>query len=128
MVRSVQPELARKTWRTLEPIHGLIYFAPEATEAYAALGVTGRSGYFASRSAPMGAVPADVVIATFWTTAHGVAALSPRKGAKAIFVQGYETSPGQENPAIDAVWRLRLHKIVISNWLVAWAKEHQVAA
>jgi|SRR5438874_3036392 len=66
---------------------------------------------------------ADVVIATFWTTAHGVAALSPRKGAKAIFVQGYETSPGQENPAIDAVWRLPLHKIVISNWLVAWAKE-----
>ncbi|HWM41972.1 MAG TPA: glycosyltransferase family 4 protein [Burkholderiales bacterium] len=66
---------------------------------------------------------ADVVIATFWTTAHAVAALSPRKGAKAIFVQGYETSPGQENPAIDAVWRLPLRKIVISNWLVAYAKE-----
>ena len=58
--------LARKMWRTLEPYHGLVYFAPEATDAYAALGVTGRDGYFASRSAPMGAVPAEVVIATFF--------------------------------------------------------------
>jgi hypothetical protein len=53
-------------WRTLEPYHGLIYFAPEATAAYEALGVTGFDGYFASRAAPMGAVPAEVVIATFF--------------------------------------------------------------
>jgi hypothetical protein len=59
-------QLARKMWRTLEPYHGLIYFAPEATAAYEALGVTGVNGYFASRAAPMGAVPADVVIATFF--------------------------------------------------------------
>ncbi|HWF16525.1 MAG TPA: hypothetical protein VG244_10130 [Acidimicrobiales bacterium] len=58
--------LARKTWRTLEPLHGMIYFVPEAAEAYARLGVTGRAGYFASRAAPMGAVSADVVIATFF--------------------------------------------------------------
>jgi hypothetical protein len=58
--------MARKMWRTLEPYHGLIYFAPEATSAYEALGVTGFSGYFASRAAPMGAVPAEVVIATFF--------------------------------------------------------------
>ncbi|MEY2399733.1 MAG: hypothetical protein QOJ00_2907 [Actinomycetota bacterium] len=69
---TVSPLTARKTWRTLEPIHGLIYFAPEATDAYAALGVTGRSGYFASRSAPMGAVPADVVIATFFNFEPGL--------------------------------------------------------
>ena len=47
---------ARKTWRTLEPLHGMVYFVPEAAEAYARLGITGRSGYFASRAAPMGAV------------------------------------------------------------------------
>jgi hypothetical protein len=58
--------LAHKTWRTLEPLHGMIYFVPEAAEAYARLGVTGRAGYFASRAAPMGAVTADVVIATFF--------------------------------------------------------------
>jgi hypothetical protein len=58
--------LARKTWRTVEPLHGMIYFVPEAADAYAALGVTGRNGYFASRAAPMGAVSAEVVISTFF--------------------------------------------------------------
>lgn len=58
--------MARKMWRTLEPYHGLIYFAPEATAAYEALGVPGFDGYFASRAAPMGAVPAEVVMATFF--------------------------------------------------------------
>jgi hypothetical protein len=59
-------QLARKLSRSLEPYHGIIYFLPEATEAYARLGVTGRDGYFASRSAPMGAVTPGVVIATFF--------------------------------------------------------------
>ena len=58
--------LARKTWRTLEPLHGMVYFVPEAAEAYARLGITGRAGYFASRAAPMGAVTADVVVSTFF--------------------------------------------------------------
>ena len=57
---------ARKTWRTLEPLHGMVYFVPEAAEAYERLGITGRAGYFASRSAPMGAVTADVVVSTFF--------------------------------------------------------------
>ena len=35
----MDPLLARKTWRTLEPIHGLIYFAPEADECYARIGL-----------------------------------------------------------------------------------------
>jgi hypothetical protein len=59
--------VARRPWRALEPVHGMIYFAPEAREAYAALGLAHhRTGYFASRSAPMGPVPTDVVIATFF--------------------------------------------------------------
>ena len=57
---------ARKTWRTVEPLHGMIYFVPEAAEAYGRLGITGRDGYFASRSAPMGAVSAAVVVSTFF--------------------------------------------------------------
>jgi len=65
-VSTVGPVVARKTWRTLEPIHGLIYFAPEAAERYAALGINARAGYFASRAAAMGPVPAEVVIATFF--------------------------------------------------------------
>ncbi|MDX3193009.1 hypothetical protein PV458_31775 [Streptomyces sp. MN03-5084-2B] len=59
-------EAARRTWRLIEPYHGMIYFAPEAAAAYAELGVTGRAGYFASRSAALGAVPAPVVVATFY--------------------------------------------------------------
>ena len=59
-------QLARKMSRSLEPYHGIIYFLPEAAEAYAKLGVTGRDGYFASRSAPLGAATPGVVIATFF--------------------------------------------------------------
>jgi helix-turn-helix protein len=47
-------------------VHRLVYFVPEAAEEYAALGVKGAGGYFGSRAAPMGAVPDEVVIATFY--------------------------------------------------------------
>ena len=59
-------ELARKMHRTLEVYHGIVYFAPEPAARYEALGLGGRSGYFASRSAAMGAVDAEVVVATFF--------------------------------------------------------------
>ncbi len=62
----VSPLTARKTWRTVEPLHSMVYFAPEAPESYAGLGIRNEAGYFASRSAPMGAVGADTVIATFY--------------------------------------------------------------
>jgi len=63
----MDPAVARKMWRTLEPIHGMIYFVPEATAAYADAGIDDiRAGYFASRAAPMGAVSAETVIATFF--------------------------------------------------------------
>jgi len=63
----MDPVIARKTWRTLEPIHGAIYFAAQAREEYAAVGIDDQmTGYFASRSAPMGPVPAEVVMASFF--------------------------------------------------------------
>jgi hypothetical protein len=63
----MDPIIGRKTWRTLEPYHGAIYFVPEAREEYASIGITDRmAGYFASRSAAMGAVSAEVVTATFF--------------------------------------------------------------
>jgi len=62
----ISPTTARKTWRTVEPVHGMIYFAPESANAYAGLGLKTEAGYFASRAAPMGAVSADVVVATFF--------------------------------------------------------------
>ena len=64
---AVDPTLARKTWRTLEPVHGMIYFVPEGPERYESIGLKGnRMGYFASRAAAMGPVPAEVVISTFY--------------------------------------------------------------
>jgi hypothetical protein len=48
----------------------LVYFVPEAAERYAELGVVGgMRGYFASRSAPLGVVPAELAIATFYNFA-----------------------------------------------------------
>ena len=94
--------LARKMWRTLEPFHGLVYFTPHATAAYAALGVTGQAGYFASRAAPMGPVPAGVVVATFYNFNPAVGARRhPRRLAG-----GVTGGPGRGRPAaIDRALR-----------------------
>lgn len=56
----------RRTHRTLDPYHSMVYFVPEAASAYEAIGVSGAGGYFASRSAALGAVAAEVVAATFF--------------------------------------------------------------
>jgi glycosyltransferase involved in cell wall biosynthesis len=64
----------------------------------------------------------DVVVATYYTTAYGVQGLSSRKGAKAIFLQGYEVEDGKSNPKLDATWRMPMHKITISKWLLQLAR------
>jgi hypothetical protein len=71
--------LARKAHRTLEPLHTCCYFAPEMSEAYAAAGAKGTMrAYFGVRSAPMGMVPVEVVVATFYNFApHLVAQAIP---------------------------------------------------
>jgi hypothetical protein len=101
---------ARKTWRTLEPLHGMIYFVPEAAEAYERLGITGRSGYFASRAAPMGAVPADVVISTFYN-------FNPDLVRVAIPESWEKASPGElvaaRFGAVDAAFRRLLGDEVV---------------
>ena len=63
----VGSDTARRTFRALEPIHGMIYFSPFGPTAYAAVGITHqRMGYFASRSAAIGAASAEFVVATFF--------------------------------------------------------------
>ncbi len=67
---------------------------------------------------------ADVVIATWWETAEWVAALSPSKGAKAYLIQHHELMfPGQDATRVAATWRLPMHKITISRWLIDLARE-----
>lgn len=68
----MDPVIARKTWRTVEPVHGMIYFAPEADEHYRRVGITQqRSGYFGSRSAALGEASAELVISTFFNFEPG---------------------------------------------------------
>jgi hypothetical protein len=66
---------ARRMLELLEPICLVTYFADEANEELAALGHrTYWDGYFASRAAPLGRVPAQVVHAAFYSFAEGEAA------------------------------------------------------
>jgi hypothetical protein len=58
---------ARRMWQALETLHMTVYFAPEPRDAFRRAGLRGGwMGYFASRSAAMGPVPAEVVMATFY--------------------------------------------------------------
>lgn len=60
----------RQVWHLLEPVHALVYCAPEVFEEFAELGYevdTRWPSYFALRSAPLGAASADLVSATFYS-------------------------------------------------------------
>jgi hypothetical protein len=62
----MRQSLPRRAWTLFEPIHAIVYFAPEPAERFREAGLRGGwMGYFASRSAPMGAVGAEVVAAIF---------------------------------------------------------------
>lgn len=63
---ALDPAVVRRTWRAAEALHGLIYFAPEAHQRYADLGIGQRAGYFASRAAAMGPVGPAPVVASFF--------------------------------------------------------------
>ncbi|MFC3995029.1 hypothetical protein ACFOVU_03830 [Nocardiopsis sediminis] len=64
---TVSPELARSVWKATEPLHSHVYFAPQRLDVYAAVGLEPKvMGYFASRSAPLGAVGPEAVAATFY--------------------------------------------------------------
>lgn len=121
----MDPVLAHKMSRTLEPCHGVVYFLPEAVEEYAALGVHGRDGYFASRSAPLGQVPAGVVVATFFN-------FNPSLVHHAIPSTWDHTTPGAmvtaRLTAIDRGLRRLLGDAVGSKDMVEAAEMTRVAA
>lgn len=66
---------------------------------------------------------ADVVVATFWTTAEPVARLSRSKGAKAYYMQDYG-APGMELEDLIPTWKLPMHIITLAEWLGALVEEH----
>lgn len=70
MIVGMPSTLARRMWQVVEPVHALVYFNPASLAEIAGVGLKGGwMGYFASRAAPMGPVPAEVVIATFFNFA-----------------------------------------------------------
>jgi hypothetical protein len=67
--------LARRAHVATNALHSLIYFAPETEQQLTGAGLRpGRMCYFAGRSAPMGAVGAGVVTATFYNFNPGLVA------------------------------------------------------
>jgi glycosyltransferase involved in cell wall biosynthesis len=69
----------------------------------------------------------DIVVATAWQTADGVAGLPPGKGVGWYLIQHHETWSGRAS-RVDATWRLPLRKIVIAPWLLRRAQEMGVNA
>jgi helix-turn-helix protein len=103
---------ARLTWKTLEPYHAMIYFAPEARANYRAIGLNRFwTGYFASRSAALGQVAASVVAATFFN-------FHPRMVAQFLADVWHLTTPEQviiaRVQAADAALRRLLGDLVES--------------
>ncbi len=61
---------ARAMWTLFEPVHAVIYFAPEGRAAFEEAGLRGFwRGYFAGRAAPLGPASAPVVTASFFNFA-----------------------------------------------------------
>lgn len=95
----------RQMWQLLEPLHAVVYFAPEATARYKDLGLKGFwMGYFASRSHPLGAVNAAVVEASFFN-------FHPQMVRRALPDAWKYTTPEQVgaarlHAAVDALRRL----------------------
>ncbi|MER5640461.1 hypothetical protein ABT095_26365 [Kitasatospora sp. NPDC002227] len=65
--------LARALWRLYEPVYAVTFLQPESRAAFEAIGLDGSwRGYFAARSAPLGALDAPPVIAAFFSFAPGM--------------------------------------------------------
>ena len=61
---------ARTMWTLFEPVHAVTYFTADSRSAYEQAGLRGFwRGYFAGRAAPLGAVSAAVVAASFFNFA-----------------------------------------------------------
>lgn len=70
MPEELSHQRVRQLWHLLEPLHAVLYYAPEAFEEAAALGYGTEDrwpSYFAWRAAPLGPVGEAVVTATFYS-------------------------------------------------------------
>ncbi|MFI9105339.1 hypothetical protein ACIGXA_32995 [Streptomyces fildesensis] len=69
------PRASRRCQNTLNPLHSSTYFSPEFAAELSRLGLEpGSMTYFAGRAAPLGAVGAGTVTATFYNFNHDLVA------------------------------------------------------
>ncbi|QRP44859.1 hypothetical protein [Amycolatopsis sp. FDAARGOS 1241] len=110
------PSLARRFWAALEPLHAVVYFAPEPAEAAKAVGLRGWwMGYFAGRAAPLGPIGPGPVTAMFygfappmvaralpdaWAFAGPEAVLRTRIAAVEAALTRVLPSPGQSDEGV----------------------------
>ncbi|GGZ63699.1 hypothetical protein GCM10010371_24210 [Streptomyces subrutilus] len=73
---TLPPLAARHAWHgAINPLHSTVYFSPDITKEFAALGVTDRVAVnLAHRSAALGAVGAGAVTAAFYNYRHDLVA------------------------------------------------------
>ncbi|MGF7236908.1 MAG: SCO6745 family protein [Frankia sp.] len=96
----LEDNVARRMWRLFEPVHAVMYFAPECAAAFEDAGLRGFwRGYFAGRAAPLGPVGAGPVIGCFFGFAPTMVAralpdiwtrISPEKALAARLVGARE--------------------------------------
>ncbi|MFD4561664.1 hypothetical protein ACFWP5_46415, partial [Streptomyces sp. NPDC058469] len=66
---TVEPSRVRQLWHLLEPLHAVLYYAPEVFEEAAALGYDTEErwpSYFPLRAAPLGPVGSERVTSAFY--------------------------------------------------------------
>ncbi|MEU6517252.1 hypothetical protein [Streptomyces sp. NPDC046978] len=101
----IEPGRVRQLWHLLEPLHALLYYAPEAFEEAAALGYDTRErwpSYFPYRAAPLGAVGSERAASAFYS-------FSPRTVAEHIAPAWRVARPDAvlkaQERAVDRVYR-----------------------
>ncbi|MET9526191.1 SCO6745 family protein [Streptomyces coeruleorubidus] len=104
----VEPARVRQMWHLLEPLHAVLYYAPEAFEEAAALGYGTRErwpSYFAYRAAPLGEAGPERVASAFYS-------FSPRMVAEYVEPAWRVASPDAvleaRTRAVDRAYRALL--------------------
>ncbi|WP_175519595.1 hypothetical protein [Streptomyces sp. CAI-85] len=75
--RPVEAAQARRLWHLLEPLHAVLYYAPEVFEEAGRLGLSTEErwwSYFPLRAAPLGPVGAEAVTSAFYSFAPAMVA------------------------------------------------------
>lgn len=103
---------ARSMWHLLEPLHAVLYYAPEAFEEAGAIGYPTEPrwpSYFAWRAAPLG-VPDPLSAADPLGAAHALGAADPDAVATAF----YSFSPHLVRRHVPAVWAVASPAVVLA--------------